>query len=235
LDGHTILTPDYVSRCVELLKETGADNVGGAMNPVGITPMGKVIAVAGKSPFAVPTAFHVSDKPQYTDTVYLGAFPRHVFERIGLYNTAVGVNEDYEFNYRIRELGGKVYFSPEIKSLYYGRQTIRELARQYYRYGRSKIQTLRLHPKSLRPRQIVAPLFVAGLFVGWLLGLIFPLFGLLWLAGVGTYAVFNICFALRATRKTPDVPFWQVSAVFFVMHCAWGLGFWRELVRPGAL
>src|SRR5690606_22643995 len=174
IDGHTIIAPDYVRRCVELLEETGAHNVGGAMDPAGITPMGKAIAAAGKSPFAVPSAFHVSSTPQFTDTVYLGAWPRQVFDQVGLYNTKVGVNEDYELNYRIRQAGGKIYFSPEIKSVYYGRQTLSALARQYFRYGKSKVKTLANHPKSLRPRQLIAPVFVAGLMLGPLLCLLMP-------------------------------------------------------------
>ncbi|MDL1901223.1 glycosyltransferase family 2 protein [Anaerolineae bacterium CFX9] len=170
VDGHAVIAPDYVRMCVKTLRITGADNVGGAMNPVGITPMGKAIAAAGKSSFAVPTAFHVSQTPQYTDTVYLGAWPRTVFERVGRYRLDVGVNEDYELNFRIRASGGKIFYTPEIRSLYYGRQTLSALWKQYFRYGTSKVKTLRKHPASLRPRQLVAPVFVAGLIGGAVLG-----------------------------------------------------------------
>jgi glycosyltransferase involved in cell wall biosynthesis len=231
VDGHTILAPDYVSTCVRLLQETGADNVGGAMNPVGITPMGKAIAAAGKSAFAVPTAFHVSDRAQYTDTVYLGAWPRGVFERVGLYNERVGVNEDYELNYRIRQSGGKIYFSPIIRSDYYGRQTLRALWRQYYRYGKSRVKTLAQHPGSLKPRHLVAPLFVAGLAGGLLLGLLLPPLLLLWAFGVALYAGVNLAFSARVASRAGWELFPRLSVVFLVIHVAWGAGFWAGLFQ----
>ena len=231
IDGHTIIAPDYVRRCVELLEETGAHNVGGAMDPAGITPTGKAIAAAGKSPFAVPSAFHVSSTPQFTDTVYLGAWPRQVFDQVGLYNTKVGVNEDYELNYRIREAGGWIYFSPDIKSVYYGRQTLSALARQYFRYGKSKVKTLANHPKSLRPRQLIAPLFVAGLVLGPLLCLLIPALWPLWFAGIGLYVAAAIFFAVRTA--TPLDVLWRIPVVFFVIHICWGAGFWVGLSDLG--
>jgi succinoglycan biosynthesis protein ExoA len=83
VDGHTIIAPDYLRACVRALQNTGAWNVGGGMHPVGETPMGKAIAAASRSAFAVPTAFHVSQQPAYTDTVYMGAWWRWALERVG--------------------------------------------------------------------------------------------------------------------------------------------------------
>ena len=236
IDGHTIIEPDYVKQCVKTLQETGADNVGGAMDPVGITLSGKAISAAGKSPFAVPSVFHVSKTPQYTDTVYMGAWKREVFNKVGLFSTDVGVNEDYEFNFRIRANGGKIYYNPAIKSTYYSRQSWSNLARQYYRYGRSKIKTLRKHPESLRPRQMVAPLFVAGLPGGIILSLIIK--SLLWvyLGVIILYLILSLIFALRTISDSDEsVPFWRVMFVFYVMHLTWGYGFWRELIKRNDL
>src|SRR5271165_4101310 len=83
VDGHTIVAPDYVRQCVNALKETGSQGVGGVMRPLGITPTGKAIAAATSSRFAVPTAFHVSQTACYTDTVYMGAWPRVVLDELG--------------------------------------------------------------------------------------------------------------------------------------------------------
>jgi len=236
IDGHTIIEPDYVRQCVLTLLETGADNVGGAMDPVGITPVGKAIAVAGKSAFAVPSVFHVSEIPQYTDTVYLGAWPRRVFDEVGLFNTDLAFNEDYEFNYRIRANGGKIYFNPAIKSSYYSRQTWHSLARQYYRYGRGKVQTLRRHPASLRLRQTIAPLFVGGLVIGPILAMILRAARWFYVGTVFLYGLLGLIFARRAALVSEDnIGVWRVMLVFVVMHVAWGAGFWREAIRPGRL
>ena len=50
VDGHTILAPDYLRRCVETLVMTGADNVGGLMRPQGHGYAGTCIALATRSP-----------------------------------------------------------------------------------------------------------------------------------------------------------------------------------------
>jgi len=236
VDGHTIIAPDYVRQCVLTLQDTGADNVGGAMDPVGISSVGKAIAIAGKSPFAVPSVFHVSQTPQYTDTVYLGAWPRRVFETVGLFNTELPANQDYEFNYRIRANGGKIYFNPAIRSHYYSRQTWAHLWRQYHRYGRGKIQTLKQHPQSLQPRQVVAPLFVLGLVTGPMLGWFSRVFLWLYVSVILLYIVLGSVFALRAAHHHEEnMAVWRVLMVFVIMHISWGLGFWREIIRPGKL
>lgn len=231
IDGHTVVATDYIRQCVTALHTTGAANVGGPMDPVGITPMGKAIAVAGKSTFAVPTAFHVSKQPQYTDTVYLGAWPHSIITQHGGFNENVGVNEDYELNYRIRQAGGKIYFTPAIRSDYYGRQTLSALWRQYFRYGQSKVKTLTAHPASLRPRQLVSPLFVAGIFGGGVVSLLNIWLRRLWIVGLLSYSVLNIYFTFSVIRHTEAVSGWRLALVFATIHIAWGLGFWSALYK----
>jgi GT2 family glycosyltransferase len=192
--------------------------------------MGRAIAAAGKSPFAVPTAFHVSTQAQDTDTVYLGAWRRELFDRIGLFNPRVNINEDYEFNVRIRKAGGRVHLSPAIQSQYFGRQTLRALARQYFRYGLVKVRTLKEHPRSLRLRHLVAPLFVAGLLIGAVLALLHPVFFALWLSGIGLYALANITASAAAARGDLNL-LWRLPVIFLTIHLSWGTGFWVGIVH----
>lgn len=202
------------------------------MNPVGVTPMGKAIAAAGKSAFAVPSAFHVSSQAAFTDTVYMGAFPRQVLVQVGGYNEHVGVNEDYELNVRLRRAGGTIYFAPDIQSLYYGRQTLTALARQYFRYGRSKVQTLREHPSSLRPRQIIAPAFVAGIASVPLLALFAPALLPVWGGVVLLYVVLTVIVSFRLAAAQGWALFGRLLLVFPTIHLAWGCGFWVGVIRP---
>jgi GT2 family glycosyltransferase len=231
VDGHTVIAPDYVRRCVALLQETGASNVGGAMTAVGDTPMGQAIAAAGKSPFAVPTAFHISATAQFTDTVYMGAWHRSVFERIGGFDEHFMINEDYEHNYRIRRAGGRIYFSPLVCSSYYGRQTLHALARQYFRYGQWKVQTLSKHPRSARPRHVVAPAFVSVVLVGGVGALQWRAVRTLWFAVLAVYGATNALFAFRSAHRAQTAAAWRVALVFLVIHLSWGSGFLAGLVR----
>lgn len=226
VDGHTIIAPSYVRACVDALRESGAWNVGGQMVPAGTTPMGRAIATAGTSPFAVPSAFHVRKSATLTDTVYLGAWPRWVFERVGPFNEHVGVNEDYELNVRIRQAGGTIYLTPTIRSTYYGRQTLRALARQYWRYGRSKVRTLLAHPNSLRPRQLVAPALVATLVAGGLLSPFSPLTRTLTALLVAAYGAAALLASLSLARRMGWSLLSRLPFVFAAMHLSWGAGFW---------
>ena len=51
VDAHCFIDPDYINFCVNTLRETGAENVGGLMRPTGATIMEKAIALAMSSPF----------------------------------------------------------------------------------------------------------------------------------------------------------------------------------------
>ena len=53
-----------------------------------------------------------------------------------------------------------MWFDPELWVGYRPRGSWRALAKQYYEYGFWKAQVLRLHPESLRARQLVPPVAV---------------------------------------------------------------------------
>ena len=46
VDGHAVIPPSYVRTAVEVLQETGADNVGGIMAAEGETPFERAVAAA---------------------------------------------------------------------------------------------------------------------------------------------------------------------------------------------
>ncbi len=231
VDGHTIIAPDYVRACVDALRESGAWNVGGPMIPAGTTPMGRAIAAAGRSPFAVPSAFHVAGAASFTDTVYLGAWPRWVFERVGGYNEQFAANEDYELNVRIRAAGGRVYLiSLHSLNLLWPANT-EALARQYWRYGQSKIKTLEAHPGSLRPRQLAAPVLVAALSLGGVLAWVSRPIRALTALVLIAYAAANLLASLQVASRSGRGLFPRLPVVFAAMHFSWGAGFWAGLGR----
>ena len=229
VDGHCVLEPDYVSQCVRCLRETGADNVGGLMQAVGQDYVSQVIALAISSFFGSGgSKFHYAPQEQYVDTVYLGAFRRSVFDKIGVFNERLVRNQDYELNYRLRAAGGKIFLSPAIRSYYYGRSTLRDLWRQYFQYGFWKLEMLQMHPRSVQPRHLAAPLFVFSLLATGLLGLAHRGFFSLFLLALSSYLLVSLLASVPiACRKGwKYLPLLPVA--FAVMHFGWGLGFlWR--------
>lgn len=228
VDGHTIIAPDYISRCVYHLLETGADNVGGPQSFAGTTPMGRAIAAAYRSAFSVPSRFTISQQALYVDTVYMGAWPRSLFERVGLFDEELAANEDYELNYRIRKAGGRIYLSPDIRSDYYGRQTLGALWHQFFQYGRGKFRVLVKHPASARPRHVVAPAFVAVLVIGGLLAPLSRWMARLWLLVLVSYSLVNVIVSIRQAARNGWGLLPRLPLVFACIHLAWGSGFWRQ-------
>jgi glycosyltransferase involved in cell wall biosynthesis len=232
VDGHCLLEPNYVSQCVRCLRETGADNVGGLMQAVGQNYVSQVIALAISSFFGSGgSKFHYASKEQYVDTVYLGAFRRSVFDKVGFFNESLVRNQDYELNYRIRVAGGKIFLSPAIKASYYGRSTLRYLWCQYLQYGFWKLEMIQMHPRSVQLRHLAAPLFVFSLFATGLLSLVHRGFVNLFLLTITGYLLASLLAALLIARRKGWRYFLFLPVAFAVMHFGWGLGFLWRLVR----
>jgi succinoglycan biosynthesis protein ExoA len=161
IDAHTRYAPDYVARCVEVLEQTGADNVGGPWVARGRGYIGRAIAAVFRSSFAVGPAR--SHDPAYegpVDSVYLGCWRRDVFDRVGLFDEELVRNQDDEWNLRLQRAGGLVWQSPRIRSEYSPRESLSALFRQYLQYGFWKVAVIRKHRLPASWRHLVPGAFV---------------------------------------------------------------------------
>ena len=121
------------------------------MQAEGLTEFGKAVARVTSSPFGIGGAkFHYLQEEAVVDTVYMGAWPRSVFEHNGLFDEEMVRNQDDEFNFRLRRNGGKIILSPAIRSTYFNRSTPKGLIKQYFQYGFWKIRVLQKHPRQMR-------------------------------------------------------------------------------------
>ena len=232
VDGHTVIARDYLRQCVETLQRTHADNVGGRMNAKGDTSFGAVVALATSTPFGIGGGrFHYSDKEEWVDTVYMGAWPRSVFEKIGLFDEELVRDQDDEFNYRLRAVGGRILLNPEIKSEYTVRSTPNALCRQYYQYGYWKVRVLQKHPRQMSPRQFVPPAFVFASLVGLVATLAFP--GAMWLLALvaGSYLLANLSASILTSIKKGGKYLLYLPLIFAILHTSYGLGFLVGLIK----
>jgi hypothetical protein len=209
---------------------TRADNVGGPWMAKGHGLIGGAIAAAFQSGFAMGGAKgHDPGYEGIVDTVYLGCWRREVFARIGLFDEELVRNQDDEFNLRLTRAGGKVWQSPNIRSWYYPRGSLRALFNQYRQYGYWKVRVIQKHkiPASLRH-------LVPGTFVFLLC--VLPLFGLwsrpvmwIWLATTGMYSVSNVGASFLTALRTKGRFFPVLPVVFACYHLGYGYGFLRGL------
>jgi succinoglycan biosynthesis protein ExoA len=232
VDGHTVIAPEYVAACVQALATTGAANVGGRMVGVASTPFGEAVVLATSSPFGIGNArFHYATTQEDVDTVYLGAWPREVFTRLGGFDETMVRNQDDEFNYRLRAAGGRIVLTPTIQSHYQVRSTPRALWRQYVQYGYWKVRVLQKHPRQMQVRQFVPPVFVVTLGVAGLLAPVSAVArGLLAITG-GLYLLANGAASLYSGRQAPWRTLLRLPSAFALLHLAYGTGFLVGLVR----
>jgi glycosyltransferase involved in cell wall biosynthesis len=232
VDGHTVVDPDYVRQCVEALRRSGAQNAGGRMTAAGEGRVARAVAAATSSPFGVGGArFHYSDREEWVDTVYMGAWPREVLEQLGGFDPEMVRDQDDELNYRLRERGGRILLSPRIRSRYHNRCSLRSLARQYRQYGFWKVRVLQKHPRQMQPRQFAPPALALGLAAGLAAA---PFSGrartgLLFLAGA--YLAADIGASVAAARRSSWRLLPHLCAVFPVLHLSYGFGFLAGLAR----
>ncbi|WAC06778.1 MAG: glycosyltransferase family 2 protein [Thermodesulfobacteriota bacterium] len=231
VDGHSYLEKDYIEQCIKALECTDADNVGGGMRPVGDTYLQKAIAFATSSVFGIGRGkFHYSDKKEYVDTVYLGAFRRQVFDKVGSYDPEMHYSEDNELNLRIAKKGGKILLSPKIRSYYFPRESLKEVWRQYFKYGYFKPKVLQKHNLSISFRHFVPAFLVASLVATATLSFFRPLFGYFFYGIFACYLSISFLFSLyisinNGIRYLPIMPI-----VFATLHLSYGTGFIKGLL-----
>jgi succinoglycan biosynthesis protein ExoA len=233
VDGHCVIAPDYVSKCVAHLRDDGVDGVGGPITTMGETPIAKAIALAMSSPFGVGNSSFrtTSGVSKLVDTVPFPAYTRQIVERAGLYDEELVRNQDDEYNYRIRELGGKILLADDIHSIYYSRASFKALWRQYFQYGFWKVRVMQKHPHQMSVRQFIPPVFVFMI----IMGVLFSFLSILGRLGFASLLAVYIFANLGASLWTASRHDWKflplLPLVFTILHVSYGLGFWAGLVK----
>jgi succinoglycan biosynthesis protein ExoA len=234
-DGHSKPYPDYVTRCVADLEEGLGDNVGGIweIHPGATTWGARSIAAAAAHPLGVGDAMYRHGTiPGPVDTVPFGAFKRELLALIGFFDETLLSNEDYEFNARIRKAGGKIWLDPLIRSIYFARATLAELAKQYFRYGFWKWRMLRRYPGTVRWRQALPPMLVLSLIGCGILALFTGLFRTMLAIEILVYVSTLTAAGVQTAIKKRDYSLiFGLPLAISCMHLPWGAGFLWSIIK----
>lgn len=229
VDAHASVPPDYVRLAVQRLSTGRWGAVGGRKDGVGTTPAGRAIAAAMASPFGVGNSrYHYATEPSTVDHVPFGAYPVELARSLGGWDEALRVNQDFEFDYRLRAAGHEILFDPALRIDWECRQSIGALFQQYRRYGRGKVNVARLHPDSVAARHLAAPALVAWLLAALLVGLRSRRAAVALLAPYA--AGVALASARTAARVDAEARPWLAPA-FGAMHVGWGIGFWQGVIE----
>ena len=221
VDGHSQIPRDYITIAVGLLATTGAVNVGGMMAAKGVTKFEQAVAGAMRSPLGVGASrFHTGGEAGEVDTVYLGVFKKAALQEIGGFDERFTRAQDWELNFRLRELGGVIYFDPRLQVSYRPRPTITALAKQYFEYGRWRRVVSRRHKGTINYRYLAPPVALAGFISSLLMG---ALIHSIFLIPAAIYLLFVAAASIAIANSLIQYIF--LLTVIPTMHFAWGAGF----------
>lgn len=229
VNAHAVLDEDFLKWSIHYLnKLQEVDAVGGKLSAISedkILP--KTISFVSDSIFGSGgIRYRQMTKEGFVkDTLPYCAYRKEIFEKIGLIDENLIRGNDAEFNLRLLKKGGKIYFSPRIKSYLYSRSSLRKFCKQQFQYGYFKVKIAqKLGWKSVF-RQVIPGLFVFSLILSGIMGFFWePFFSLFWLI-LGTYFLINIFFSFQIGLKYGLKYFFPSLLSFFLLHFSYGLGF----------
>ena len=229
LDAHSEYPPDYLRLCLETARRTNADNVGGALITLsrGKNRSAAIVQALTTHPFGVGNScFRINGKQGWSDTVPFGCFRAQVFKKVGLFDERLERNQDYEFNRRIINNGGRIWFNPHLKAKYYNRSSVRGLLQQGLNTGKWNVWMWYVAYYTFAFRHLVPLLFVGSVLFSALLCLIAsPNFGLSLLGLVIVpYFFLALVAASHQAKKFGMFLFPYLPLLWFGYHFVYGFG-----------
>ena len=239
VNAHSILDKDFLKYSTAYLKKTGADAVGGKLNTINDNSS----LVAQAIPLAADSTFGAGGKRYRTreeegwvkDTLPYCAYPKKIFEKIGLIDEELIRDQDEEFNYRLLKSGGRIFFTPKIKSYLHIRPSLRKLWRQHFQYGYFKVRVAQKIGVIFTLRQLIPAIFVSSLIFTGVLSFFSKFFLGLFSLIICSYLLANFGFSLAIAIKKGLKFLPLLPIVFFTLHFSYGLGYlkgiWDFLIR----
>lgn len=226
-----ILSDNYIQLCLEQLQQNPTTwCVGGKIVNQYINQTGEYIARAMGTSFGMGLGnFRTLSESGFTDTVTSPMYPMSVFKQIGYFDEELIRNQDDDFNYRVTQAGGKIYFDATIQLKYYVRGNLKQLWKQFLQYGYWKVYVNKKHQAVTTLRQLVPPLFVLFLLV---LPFLFLLHTCLGFIGLGILAIYLLLDLVISAKISSSVKAFSFSMVIFpILHISYGWGYLKGIVH----
>ena len=231
IDGHCIISPNYIEKCLELITFKKTDIVGGVINTISSGLIGKAISSSQSSWFGVGGVKFRNigiKKGDYVDSLAFGVHKREIFTEIGGYDEEMISNQDDEFNFRAIQAGKKIWMDPTIKIKYYSRSSFSNLFKQHFNYGCFKVRGIQKRRQIISIRHLIPATFVVGL-----MGTLIPGFILQqpWFSSsvLTIYMIINILFSIIVAPSISLIPLIFLS--YWTLHLGYGLGFIWGFIR----
>lgn len=233
LGAHTEIDKDFVELNNKFQIEKSVKVTGGTQTNVGKSFKQKLIGLVMEMPFGMASAkYRWSSKEQFVDTVVYAAYRRELFDELGFFEENFTISEDAEFNWRIRQAGYKIFFSPKIKSNYYPRESILRFLKQIFRYGILRVNVIKKHINSIKIYHLVPPIFTFVILILTFTSFFNIISFNILLSILIVYFFINIFLVFPKIRYQGFLYYLYTPVLIFLMHISWGLGFLLGLLLP---
>jgi succinoglycan biosynthesis protein ExoA len=227
VDAHAAYPEDYCDVLLEEALRTGAESVTVKMTAQGQGLIQRNIAAAQNALFGNGGSAHRSGgEGRFVDHGHHALMQMSAFRAVGGYDESFSHNEDAELDQRLRKAGHRIWLTTATGILYFPRDSLGKLSRQYLNFGAGRFATALKHPGSLGGRHFV-------------------LMGLAPVAGLSAFSIFTpqaampllmwfaLCLVLGLVKafrnRAPQLAFCGVAAA--VMQLSWSVGFWRASLQ----
>jgi len=236
LDAHTEYPPDYLLKCYETARRTGAHNTGGICitRPGGERYAARLVQALMSHKFGVGNSgFRTGVSAGPRDTVPFGFFCKKIFDHVGLFDERLARTQDYEFNRRLVAMGGLIFLDPSIVSYYYSPASLTGVLKKFLRrQGPYVAYMWYLAPHAFSWRHAVPAAFVVG-FVGLVaLSLLWHAFLWCLVAMTAIYSLLALAASVdQALRHREPLHLVCLPPSFLAYHLSYGTGVVVGLLR----
>jgi succinoglycan biosynthesis protein ExoA len=228
-DAHCGYPKDFARKIVEAMRANDATSAVVPMLTVGEeTPFQTAVALAQNSKLGNGGSAHRASGTQsgFVDHGHHAAFDRAFFLNNGGYDENFPINHDGEYDVRTAKAGAKVWMAADCSIRYFPRKSPTALARQYFRYGLGRANTILKHKVRPKLRQLAPVVITSGLLGSLILGRVDGRFNLIPIAYFGLLAAYS--WRIAGPKKDLPKRVHQASSTvlaFAIMHVSWGSGF----------
>lgn len=155
-------------------------------------------------------------------------YRKKAIDDVGGFNPDLITCEDEELDFRIREKGYKLLFTPEVVVDHYRRPTYKKILIQAYRFAFGRAQAIKLHFGMARWFHFVPSLLLLGICLISLIGLIWRKYQIFYLWTLVLLAFILVALFLTLSKKGNFFIYFLVLILWFL---GWGGGFVKGLFK----
>jgi len=234
-DADCIVDRDWLKSLIGEFKDEKVASVGGPnVTPEDDTEFAKCVGVV-LGLLSKPGARYAFNADRvlevYHNPTCNSAYRRGVFQEVGGFNPKLVTCDDEELDYRIREKGYKILFTPHARVYHYRRPTWKRFAKMAWNYGVGRGQVIKLHRKWVKWYYCTPSVLILSIALLLALSFIVPAlslvaFSILVVGGVGIGLI-----GLYLASRTKWSRFITYSLLIAIWFWGYGLGMLRGLLK----